>query len=73
MVQSIKTLDFGSGRELTVCGIEPCVGLHTDNMEPAWDSRSLPLSLPLPYSFSLSLKINKLKKIFKKYKMQSVS
>ena len=45
-----------------VHGIEPCVGLCADSVEPAWDSLSLPpLSLPLPClcSLSLSLKINK--------------
>ena len=53
MAQSVKrlTLDFGSGRDLTVRGIEPHVGLCTDSTEPSWDSLSLSLSL----SFSLSL------------------
>ena len=56
MTQSAKclTFDIGSGHDLTVHGIEPCVGLCADSMEPAWDSLSLPPSL------SLSLKINKL-------------
>ena len=40
------TLDFGSGHDLTVCGFEPCVRLHGDSTEPAWDSFSLPLSAP---------------------------
>ena len=48
------TLDFGSGYDLTVRGIEPCVRLCTDNMEPAWDSLSPSLSQPLSLS-----KINK--------------
>ena len=39
------TLDFGSGHDLTVCEFEPCVGLCTDNVEPAWDSLSF---LPPP-------------------------
>ena len=45
VAQSVKrlTLDFDPGNDLTVCGIEPCVGLHADSTEPA-----LPLSLPLP-------------------------
>ena len=53
VAQSLKhpTLNLGSGRDLTVHGIEPRVGLCTDSVEPAWD----PLSLPVP----LSLKINK--------------
>ena len=58
--QSVKrlTLDFGSGHDLIVCEFEPSIGV---SVEPAWDSLSLPLSLPLPNScmFSLSLKINK--------------
>ena len=61
--QSVRqpTLDFDSGHDLTVCGIEPCLELCTDNTEPAWDSLSLSLcpspagSLPL----SLSLSQNK--------------
>ena len=47
------TLDFGSGHDLTVHGIEPQVGLHADNREPAWDSVSASVS------HSLSVKINK--------------
>ena len=49
MAQSAKrpTLDFGSGHEFTVHGFEPCVGLCTDCLEPAWDSLSLSLSLSL--------------------------
>ena len=42
------TLDSGSGHDLTVCGIEPHVGLYADSMEPASDSLSLPL--PRPYA-----------------------
>ena len=32
MAQSIEglTLDFGSGHDLTVCGFEPHLGLHTE-------------------------------------------
>ena len=40
-------LDFGSGHDVTVHGIEPREGLCTDSVEPAW-TPSLPLSLPLP-------------------------
>ena len=61
MIQSVKllTLDFGSGHDLMVCEIEPCIGLCTDSTEP-----TLGLSLPLPpsphsSSLSLFLKINK--------------
>ena len=50
------TLDFGSGHDLMVCEREPQVRLCTDSMEPAWDSLSPSLFLPLPPS--LSLKIN---------------
>ena len=54
MAQSVKrlTLDFGSGHDLMVRGIEPRVGLCADSVEPAWDFLSLSL-------LSLSLKINK--------------
>ena len=34
------TLDFGSGHELTVRGIEPCIGLHAESAETAWDTIS---------------------------------
>ena len=54
------TLGFGSGHDLTVHEFEPCVGLCADSEEPAWDSLSLLLSVPLLHPFSLSLKINKL-------------
>ena len=45
VVQSVKcpTLNFGSGHDLMVYEIKPCVGLCTDSVEPAWDSCSLPL------------------------------
>ena len=64
VAQSVErlTLDFSSGHDLTVRGFEPHLGLCTDSAEPAWDSLSLPLSLPFPClhtrSLSLSLKIN---------------
>lgn len=37
VAQSLEclTLDFGSSHDVTVCGIKPCIGLHTDSMEPA--------------------------------------
>ena len=39
---------FDSGHDLTVCEIEPRVGLCADSVEPDWDSLSFLLSLPLP-------------------------
>ena len=61
MAQSVKhlTLGFSSGHDLTVREFKPHIRLHSDSMEPAWDSLSLPLSLPLPRSCTLSFKINK--------------
>ena len=44
------TLDLGSGHDLLVCEHEPLIRLCADSAEPAWDSLSLPLSLPLPTS-----------------------
>ena len=38
---------FGSGHDLTVCGIKPRVGLCADGVEPAGDSLSPSLSAPL--------------------------
>ena len=57
LVKCWLTLDFGSGHYLTVCGIDPCVGLCTDGVEPTWDFVSLRLSLSL--LCSLPLKIDK--------------
>ena len=56
------TLDFGSGCDLMVHGVEPRIRLCTDSVEPAWDSLSPCLSLLLPNSHSLPLKINLKKK-----------
>ena len=63
MAQSVKhlTLGFGSGHDLTVCGIKPHVGLPADSVDPTWNSLSPSLSDPPP-AHTLSLKINKLKK-----------
>ena len=49
MVWSVKhlTLDFGSGCNLAVMRLNPESG-STLNVEPAWDSVSLSLPLPLP-------------------------
>ena len=46
--ESVKhpTPDFGSGHDLTVHGIEDCVSLCADSVEPGWDSLSP--SLPAP-------------------------
>ena len=48
MPQLVKrlTLDLSSGHDLTVCEIEPHVGLCADSIEPILDSVS-PLSLSL--------------------------
>ena len=59
--QSVKhpTLDFGSGHDLRVNGIDPCVRLCTDSMEPAWDSLSLLSLYPTPaHTYFLSLSIS---------------
>ena len=57
------TLDFSSGHDLTVCEMEPHIGLCADSAEPAWDSLSPSLSAPpllmLVLSRSLSLSQNK--------------
>ena len=54
VAQSVKrpALDFGSGHDLTVREFEPCIGLHADSGQPAWDS----LSLSLCPSWALSPK-----------------
>ena len=60
MAQSVKhlTLGFGSSHDLMVLEFESHIRLCADSAEPALDSLS-PSLLPLPCSFSLSLK-NKL-------------
>ena len=60
VAQAIKCLsDFGSGRALTVCGLEPRVGLCADSLEPGSCFRfCLPLSLPLPHSHSVCLSLS---------------
>ena len=57
VAQSVKrrTLDFSSGRDLIVCGIEPRVWLCTDSVKPALDSLSPSLSATPPLVLSLSL------------------
>ena len=46
MVQLVKhpTLDFGSGHDLAVCGIEPRVGCCSESVELAWVSLSLKIN-----------------------------
>ena len=56
------TFDFSLGHALTVHEFEHRIGLYADSAEPAWDSVSLPLSLPFPHVLSFSLKINLKKK-----------
>ena len=52
------TLSFSSGHDLMVCEVEPCIRLHADGGEPAWDSLPVSLSaLPL-LARSVSQKIN---------------
>ena len=63
MCQLVKhlTVDFGSGCNLMVHGLEPHVTLCSDSMEIAWDSLSPSLSAPslLALSVSLSKYLNK--------------
>ena len=57
VAQSVKhlTLGFCSGHDLMVHEFKPRIGLCADSAEPAWDSLSPSLSLPLPCTLSLSL------------------
>ena len=59
--QSVKhpTCDFSSRHDVVVCEFEPHVRLCAGHMEPAWDSVSLPLSLPLPCLSPLSFSQSK--------------
>ena len=61
MAQSVKhpAPDFSSGDDLTVCGIEPHVGLCADSMEPVGilSPLSAPPQLMRASARSLSLKI----------------
>ena len=50
---------------------EPRVGLYADSVEPAWDSFSFLLFLPLPSSCALSLTLSQNKQIDFKKKMRS--
>ena len=49
------TLDFGSGHDFMVHGIEPCDRLCAHSVEPAWDS----LSPSAPLLLALALSQNK--------------
>ena len=56
------TLDFGSGHDLMVHGIEPHIGRYTDGVESAWNSLFPSLSAPPQLTHVptfLFLKINK--------------
>ena len=52
------TLDFGSGHDLLVRGIEPLVGLCADSVEAAWDSVSSSLCPSPAHTLFPPLKIN---------------
>ena len=64
--QSVKclTLGFSSGHDLTAGEFKPWVGLWADGADPTWDSLSAFLCPSPTHSVSVSVKINKLKKIF---------
>ena len=68
--------NFGSGHDLTVCELEPRVGLCADSLEPGacFGFRvclSVSLSAPLTLRLNLS-KINKTLKKLKKKKIQPI-
>ena len=52
-------LDFGPGHDLPVCEFQPRAGLWADGLEPGacFEFWCLPLSLPLPCSYSVSLSL----------------
>ena len=54
VVHSVKHLT-SAGHNLTAHGFKPHIRLSADIAKPAWDSHSLPLSLPLPDLHLLSL------------------
>ena len=60
VAQSVEgpTLDFGSGHDLMVHGIE-LHGLCGDSLEPVWDSLSPSLSAPNPPPPPHSLSVSK--------------
>ena len=57
MAQLVKqpALGFSSGHDLTVRGFEPQVGLHAEDVGPAWDSLSPSLCAHSLLVLSLSL------------------
>ena len=61
VAQSVKSLilDFSLGYDLTICGIEPYVGLCTGSVEHAWDSLSPSLSLSPVHILALPLSQDK--------------
>ena len=68
MAQSVKhlTLDFGSGHHLMVHEFKSHTGHLADSSEPAWDSLSLPPSLPLSHAHVVSLSLSKQTNLKKK-------
>ena len=60
MAQSVKNLalDLGSGHDLKVHEIEPCVGLCAGSMETAWEFLYPPPSVPALLMLSLSLSVS---------------
>ena len=52
---SVWLLVLAQVRISQFCEFKPCMELCTDSTKPAWDSFSLPFSLPLPNSCCLSL------------------
>ena len=67
MAQLVKhpTLDFGSGHDLRVCEIDPCIGLYADSgacfgFFPSLSATAPPCPSPsCLVMLSLSLRINK--------------
>ena len=49
------TLDFGSGRGITIQEFELCIWLSADSAQPVWDSLSPSLSAPPPLMCMFSL------------------
>ena len=59
---SIQLLTSGSGHDFRVHKFEPHIRFCAGNVDPAWDSLSLPLPTCL---FSLSLSLKKINKLYK--------
>ena len=60
-------VDFSSSHDLMICEIEPCIGLCTDSIEPAWDSLCPSPACPCSLSLSLSLSLSQTNIKKKKY------